>query len=94
MGDPIIVNSDPMKDQIAAGLRQAVTVIGPLVAVLAATGWGQKIGLSADFNIFVSAIGTISAIAALIVGQIKTRSMAQKAAAMASQLPNKVAMTQ
>lgn len=90
---PIIVNASPLKDQIEAGLRQAVTVLGPIVTILAATGWGQKIGLSNDFSVFVESIGAISTIAALVIGQMKTRSTSQKAASMANQLPNTIAQT-
>lgn len=90
---PIVVNATPLKDQIESGLRQAVTVLGPVVTLLAATGWGEKIGLNTYFTAFVGSIGAISTIAAIVIGQLKTRSMAQKAAAMAVQLPNSVATT-
>ncbi len=88
---PIVVSATPTKDQIASGLRQAVTVLGPVVTMLAATGWGQKIGLSVYFTAFIGSIGAISTIAAIVIGQLKTRSMAQKAAMMASKLPNSIA---
>ena len=85
---PIVVSA-----QIAAGLRQAVTVLGPVITLLAATGWGQKIGLNVYFTAFVGSIGAISTVAAIIIGQLKTRSMAQKAATMATILPNHIATT-
>lgn len=89
---PIIVSATSSRDQIEAGLRQAVTVIGPVVTLLATTGWGEKIGLNTYFTAFVGSIGAISTIAAIVIGQLKTRSMAQKAAVMAAQLPNSVAV--
>ena len=85
---PIIVNADPTKDQIEAGLRQFIIAAGPLVTFLAATGWGQKIGLSSDWNVFVGAIGGIATVVTFIWGQIKTRTTSQKAAAMANMLPD------
>lgn len=89
---PIVVNATPLKDQIESGLRQAVTVLGPLVAMLAASGWGEKVGLNVYFTAFVGSIGLISTVAAIILGQLKTRSMAQKAVVMATQLPDTTAV--
>lgn len=90
---PIVVEADPLKEQIEAGLRQAVTVIGPIVTMFAASGWGEKIGLATWFTAFVGSIGAISTIVAIVIGQLKTRDSSQKAAAMAAQLPNTIAQT-
>lgn len=89
----IVVNADPTKDQLEAAFRQAITVLGPIIAVLATTGWGQKIGLDSYWNAFIAASSSIATIVAIVVGQIKTRSVAKKAAAMANELPNHVATT-
>ena len=89
---PIIVNAEPTPDQIAAGLRQAVTVLGPIVAILAATGWGERLNLNVYFTAFIGSIGAISTVAAIIVGQLHTRSLAKTAAFLANKLPNSVAI--
>lgn len=89
----IVVNADPRQDQYEAALRQAISVLGPMIAVLAQTPWAQHIGLAGWWAAFVSGSSSVATIAALIVGQLKTRTISQKAAAMASQLPNAVAVT-
>lgn len=91
--EQIVVNADPRKDQIEAGLRQAITVLGPLIAVLAQTPEGQKIGLAGLWAWLASGVGVIATVAALIVGQLKTRSIATKAAAMADKLDDNIATT-
>lgn len=93
MSDIVVVNATPGPDQINAGVRQFITALGPVVALLAQTPWGAKIGLTGYWAAIVSASGIIAAVVSIVAGQLKTRSMSNKAAAMASALPDTVAVT-
>lgn len=88
---PVVVNATPGPDQINAGVRQFITALGPVVALLAQTPWGAKIGLTGYWAAIVSASGIIAAVVSIVAGQMKTRSMATKAIVMANAVPDTVA---
>lgn len=86
MSDQILVHETPTPVQIAALLRQGVTVLGTLAGAL---------GYAGVFDAHVAAllgiIGPASVLIAIVWGQLVTRENAKQAAAMASQLPDRVA---
>lgn len=90
---PIVVPASPTAPQIAAGLRQIILALGSVIAALESMGIGDKFHLSADLNNALGYVGGAAAVIALIWGQLATRSNAQKAAVMASALPDTTAVT-
>lgn len=92
---PIVVPSNPVQPQLAAGIRQIATSAGVILAAFGASG------LATQANIVVAVAPEIAAImliigpalwgAGLWLGQMATRKHAQDAAAMAAQLPDAIA---
>lgn len=84
---PIEVNASPTPAQIAALLRQAVTVVGSIAGAL---GYAQV------FNDHVGAVlqvvGPLSAVLAVVWGQVSTRATAQKLTVAAAAAPDRVAV--
>lgn len=80
--NPIVVNGSPTSKQIEAGLRQFVSVAGPVITVLAATGWGKKIGLDDLWVAFGGSISAVATIVAVVWGQVATRVDAKKSVAL------------
>jgi len=91
---PIIVNANPAQDQLEAGVRQFLSVIGlflPLVGLAKYTGtlnW-----LIANATIVSALLSAAIGLGAIVWGQWKTRVISQKSAAMATILPDSVATT-
>ena len=83
--DKFVVPASPTPAQIAAGLRQAITVIG---TALSAVGFS---GAAGHLNDAVAYVGLASAIIAIVWGQLATRKQAQKLAITADAAPDKVA---
>lgn len=90
---PIIVHATPTQPQIEAALRQFIVGAGPVLTVLAATGWGEKLHLANWATTAVGSVGAISTVVAFVWGQVATRANAKKSAAMATMLPNSQAQT-
>lgn len=83
----IEVHATPTAAQIAAGLRQAVTVVGTLAGAL-----GYAKVFNEHIDVILSAVGPISAIAAILWGQFATRTAAQNLAVTAAAAPDHVAV--
>lgn len=90
---PIVVNASPNKAQVEAGLRQFIIGCGPMLTLLAATGWGQKLHIADWATAALGGVGVASTVIAFVWGQFATRSTAKKAAAMAEMLPDTKATT-
>jgi predicted MFS family arabinose efflux permease len=87
--DPIIiVHGTPTQPQIAAGLRQAVLVIGAIAGALGAKG-----AFVDGLNQFLTYVGPAAAAIAFVWGQYATWKHAKDAAKMATILPPNVAQT-
>lgn len=84
---PIIVNANPAADQAQALVRQ---VLLAAAAIASALGYA---GVAGKLNLLLMAAGPIAVLLVTIWGQIRTRVLSQKAAAMANQLPDEVAQT-
>lgn len=84
---PIVVNASPVQDQIAAGLRVFIIAAGSVATALGYAGVAGKL------NALLLAVGPVAAAIAFLVGQLKTRALAKKAARMATLLPDSVATT-
>lgn len=86
--DPIVVNAKAGADQWAAGARQLVLILGPLAAFAAANHW---LRLADWLNLAIAVVAPMATLAALVLGQIKTRQSALKMTAMAVSLPDTIA---
>ena len=84
---PIVVNGNPVRDQVEAGLRLLLGAVGGILAALGYTGAAGKA------SALLLAVGPVAALVAFVLGQIKTRSLSKRAAAMARLLPDSAAMT-
>lgn len=84
---PIEVNATPTPAQIAALLRQIVTVLGSIAGALGYAGVFDD-----RLNLATSMIGPTSALIAIVWGQIATRATAQKLAVAADAAPDRVAV--
>ncbi len=82
---PIEVNADPARDQIEAGVRQTLLAIS---AVAGALGYARVAGQA---SALLMASGALAGLIAFVWGQVRTRALASKAAAMAKALPDSVA---
>jgi hypothetical protein len=91
---PIEVNATPGRDQAEALLRQVIAALALIVAAFGAAKWAGQLNLLATLAgpIVTVAFGVVG-IGAILWGQIKTRILSQKAAAMANMLPDRVAVT-
>ena len=85
-----LVNANPSKDQTEALIRQVLTLAGGagLLAFLPANVREYLVSAPG-----VSLLATVAGLAAIVYGQIKTRTLASKAAQMANALPDSVAAT-
>lgn len=92
MADPIIVNGSPEVDQAAALLRVALVAVGTVAAAFGfAKASGELNFIASLAGPIVTATGALVALGAFVWGQVKTRLLSQKAAAMANILPDSVA---
>lgn len=94
---PIVVASDPKKVQLAAAIRQGALAVGLIAGAFGAAGLSNHAHLVVQIadpiaDLLVIAGPLVSA-AAVWVGQMATRRHAQNAAAMAAQLPDRIAQT-
>lgn len=86
MNQPIEVNATPTAAQIAALLRQVVTLLGAVAGTLGYAGvFEDKINMAATL------IGPASAMIAIVWGQFATRKTAQNLAIAADAAPDRVA---
>jgi hypothetical protein len=83
---PIVVDSGPGAEQLAAGIRQAILV---LASIATALGYTKAAG---EISAFLLVAGPLAGFIVIVAGQWKTRDSAQKKAAMAAQLPDSVAV--
>lgn len=83
----IIVPESPSKEQVKAGLRQFVLMVGPLLTAVGMTGWAGQLNGILAFS------GPIATIVVLIWGQLHTRTATIKGAAMAAKLDDSIAQT-
>jgi hypothetical protein len=81
---PIVVNANPAQDGIETLIRQILLV---LAAVASALGYS---GVAGKFGALLAITGPLAALVVIIIGQVKTLTLAHKAAVMASdpRLPN------
>lgn len=91
---PVIqVNANPAQDQAEALVRQVLAAAGLIVATLgAAKAAGVLNVLAALAGPIVTVLFGAVGLGAILWGQVKTRRLAQKAAAMANALPDSVAV--
>jgi hypothetical protein len=87
MTDTITVNANPNVDVLQAFIRQLITVAGAAAAALGYSGLAGKLGLLLGIS------GPLASLIAMGWGLWKTRTIAKKAATMASALPDAVATT-
>ena len=89
---PIVVRAYPGADQAEAFLRQVLAAAGLIVAAFGLAKGAGVLGLLASLAgpIITALFGAIG-LGAIVWGQIKTRILSQKAAAMARALPDSVA---
>jgi hypothetical protein len=91
---PIIVHATPTQPQIEALIRQVLAAAG---LIAAAFGLAKAAGAITILTTLIGPIGSllggVIGIGAIVYGQVITRVNARKAAAMAAQLPNAIAMT-
>lgn len=90
---PIVVNESPTRAQVEAGLRQFIMGCGPVLTLLASTGWGQRLHLADWATDGLGCVGVASTVIVFVWGQIATRTAAKKSAAMANMLPDTKAQT-
>lgn len=83
---PISVNASPTPAQISAGFRQLVISLGSILATVGFTDLGTKVGQLQAYA------GIAGAVIAFIWGQVSTHVHAKKAATMAKELPNSIAV--
>ena len=83
----IMVNADPMKDQVETGLRYLLLALG---AIAGALGWTRTAGTASALML---AVGPVAMLVAFVWGQVKTRTLSRKASTMAAHLPDSVAQT-
>lgn len=97
MTEPIVVHATPTVPQVAAGIRQVALATGAILSTLGLTAWAGKLDLVVNMATPIASVavvvGPMVMAAAAWLGQLATRRHAQKAAAMAKQLPNDVAGT-
>ena len=89
---PIVVHATPAQPQIEAGLRQAGLVVGTVAAALGAS----KVAAGASIAVQLApAVASLAGFAlaglSFVWGQLATRHHAKQAAAMAVQLPDRIA---
>lgn len=84
---PIQVNANPLVDQVATGLRYALLAVASIAGAL---GYSHVAGQA---SALLSATGTVAGLIVFAWGQLRTRQMSQKSAAMANQLPDSIAKT-
>lgn len=84
---PIQVNADPTKDQIEALVRQIILTVSAIASALGYAGFAGKA------SALLMASGVIAGLISLVWGQVKTRTLSKKAAAMASLLPDHLAQS-
>lgn len=91
---PITVNANPEKDQAEALLRQVLAASGLIVAAFGAAKWAGVLNVAASLaGPIVTVVFGAVGLGAIIWGQVKTRILSKKAAAMANALPDSVAVT-
>ena len=89
-----MVNANPAVDQLESALRTFITVVGlvlPLVGLAKYTGVLNV--LLANLGVLAMLVSAAIGLGAVVWGQIKIRTLSTKAAAMAVQLPDKIATT-
>lgn len=71
---PIVVNPSPVKDQIAAGIRTLIVLIGGISAILGFIGKHDLAGLIVylQSGAFLPIIGAASAVGAFLYAQWRT----------------------
>ena len=90
----IIVNANPAQDQLEAGVRQFLAVVGLVLPIVGLIKYSGLLSiLVANSTTVTALISAIIGLGALIWGQWNTRVLATKAAAMANKLPQEVAST-
>lgn len=86
MQPPIQVDADPMRAQVGAAIRDALLTLSIAAGVL---GWTHVAGAVSGL---MAAAGPVAGVAVFVWRQVVTRRHAQKAAAMADKLPNRIAV--
>jgi len=90
---PIVVNANPGQDQAEAAVRQVLLALGVIVAAFGAAKWSGTLNMLASLaGPIVTVLFGVVGIGAAIWGQIKTREVAKKGAAMANLLPDSLAV--
>lgn len=82
---PIMVNPYPTQDQIAAGIRQTILILGSVAGALGAAK------VAGELNTLLVIVGPIAALISFVLGQLHTRSASKKLAITAAAAPNAVA---
>jgi hypothetical protein len=90
----IVVNGNPGQDQLEAGIRQFLSVVGLLLPLIGLAKYTGVLGFLVANSMTVAAvISAAIGLTAIIWGQWKTRVVSIKGAAMANKLPDTVART-
>lgn len=84
---PILYNTTPTPDQIAAALRYGVTALGSMAGALGYSG----VFSDDRVNMITAMVGPAAAAIAFIWGQLATRAHAKKLAVAGAAAPNSVA---
>ncbi len=84
---PILVNAQPATDQVEAGLRMLLFAASAVLTALGYTGMAGKASQ------LLLAIGPVASLITFVWSQVSTRIKSQKAAVMATILPDNVAAT-
>jgi hypothetical protein len=90
---PIVVNGSVNQVQLQAEFRKFCLAVGPVLGVLGATGWGQKIGLANWAAAGLTYAGPICAAIAWVWGFYETRKNAKKIVTLANYVGDDIAVT-
>lgn len=89
---PIQVNAKPSTDQLAAGLRTFFVALGSIALAFGAAKYSGYLTLLAGLaSPIATVLLTLGGVAAVIIGQFKTRRLAQERITLARMLPDEVA---
>lgn len=94
MADPIVVNPSPVKDQIAAGIRTLIVLIGGISAILGFLGKHDLAGLIVylQSGSFLPIVGAASAVGAFIYAQWQTIRRKRTLVTVTAAAPDNVAV--
>lgn len=82
----IQVSANPLQDQVATGLRYGLLAVS---AVAGSLGYTHVAGQA---SALLMAVAPVAGFAVFVWGQLRTRAMSKKSAAMANMLPNEKAV--